>query len=177
MAGPFYYVGGPDDGTQCQESGIPNTAGDEVLGDPHLIERPEGAVWQVGIYIRDGKDKFHFSGRYKEEPARRAAKESTERIEAEIKAGVKQLTRTDSNQEIFVPAHQVHKTPGVCGGRACVPGTRIPVWILEVFRRRSEVDQISVAYPQLSEAKIAAALAYARQHPEEMSRDIEENDE
>lgn len=29
----------------------------------------------------------------------------------------------------------VEATPGVCGGSACIAGTRIPVWLLEQGRR------------------------------------------
>ncbi|WP_333439692.1 DUF433 domain-containing protein [Microcoleus sp. herbarium2] len=29
----------------------------------------------------------------------------------------------------------ISKTPGVCGGDACMRNTRIPVWVLESFRR------------------------------------------
>jgi uncharacterized protein (DUF433 family) len=30
-------------------------------------------------------------------------------------------------------ALEIRRTPGVCGGRACVGATRIPVWLLAGF--------------------------------------------
>jgi len=75
-------------------------------------------------------------------------------------------------------AGRISKTPGVCGGRACVQGHRIPVWTLAAFRRQGAADaEILVSYPQLTEADLAAAWEYAAAHVEEIGRDIRENEE
>ena len=42
----------------------------------------------------------------------------------------------------------IERTPGVCGGDACIAGTRIPVWVLEGFRRLGWTDAtILASYP------------------------------
>jgi uncharacterized protein (DUF433 family) len=53
-------------------------------------------------------------------------------------------------------------TPGICRGRACVSGTRIPVSVvLDNLADGEDFASISKAYPPLSEADIRACLAYA----------------
>lgn len=70
----------------------------------------------------------------------------------------------------------IEKTPGVCGGSARIAGTRIPVWLLEALRRggRTEEELLS-AYPSLIAEELAHARRYAREHPEEMDREIAAN--
>jgi uncharacterized protein (DUF433 family) len=70
----------------------------------------------------------------------------------------------------------IEKTPGVCGGSACIAGTRITVWGLVESRRigYSEADLLT-SYPTLSATNIANAWAYAATFPDEIEADIEEN--
>ena len=72
----------------------------------------------------------------------------------------------------------IEKTPGVCGGRACIAGTRITVWGLVEARRigYSEADLLT-SYPSLSATDIANAWVYAEAEPDEIETDIRENDE
>jgi len=71
----------------------------------------------------------------------------------------------------------VESTPGVCGGRARVAGTRIPVWSIEAFRRSGvSEEQILAAYPNLTRAHLAAANKYSLSHKDEIARDIAEQD-
>jgi uncharacterized protein (DUF433 family) len=42
----------------------------------------------------------------------------------------------------------IERTPGVCGGDACIAGTRIPVWVLEGFRRLGWTEEIDEAIRQ-----------------------------
>ena len=65
----------------------------------------------------------------------------------------------------------VTKTPGVCGGVACLANTRMPVWILS----RLDDGQVRSFYPHLTEQQIADARSYAAANPEEMRRDIDEH--
>jgi uncharacterized protein (DUF433 family) len=52
--------------------------------------------------------------------------------------------------------------PGVCGGKACIRGTRIYIAIvLDGLAEGLTPDQILDHYPQLSLDDIHAALAYA----------------
>jgi uncharacterized protein (DUF433 family) len=70
------------------------------------------------------------------------------------------------------------KTPGVCGGSARVIRTRIPVWLLEEYRRlgMSEAEMLR-AYPTLRAVDLVEAWQYADTHVEEMDREIRENNE
>lgn len=69
------------------------------------------------------------------------------------------------------------KTPGICGGDARVQGTRIPVWALMQYRQLGANDaDLLRAFPTLSSEDLASALQYARRHPEEIKRQIRENE-
>ena len=64
----------------------------------------------------------------------------------------------------------ISKTPGVCGGNACVRDTRIPVWTLRRMRDLGRTDeQLLEDYPTLGPADLTAAWEYARLHPEEIA--------
>jgi uncharacterized protein (DUF433 family) len=67
--------------------------------------------------------------------------------------------------------------PAVCGGEPRIIRTRIPVWLLVQARRlgSSEADLLS-SYPSLMAEDLANAWAYARAHPEEIDRQIAENE-
>jgi uncharacterized protein (DUF433 family) len=72
----------------------------------------------------------------------------------------------------------VVKTPGLCGGRACVAGTRITVWGLVQHRQLGLSDEaILEATPGLRRDQLAAAFRYAAEQPEEIGRDLSENQE
>ena len=72
----------------------------------------------------------------------------------------------------------IEKTPDVCGGSACIAGTRITVWGLVEARRigYSEADLLT-SYPSLSATDIANAWAYAEAFPDEIETEIRENNE
>ena len=72
----------------------------------------------------------------------------------------------------------IEKTPGVCGGSACIAGTRIPVWGLEEARREGAAEaQLLLSYPALRAEDLARAWAYAEAHRDEIEQDIRENAE
>jgi len=79
-----------------------------------------------------------------------------------------------------MPATTDHitKTPGVCGGDACIRGHRIPVWVLVGYRRlgRSDADLLR-DYPSLTRADLEAAWEYAAANPDEIDRALQENEE
>lgn len=67
--------------------------------------------------------------------------------------------------------------PRVCGGSARIAGTRIPVWSLESWRRLgSDNDEILRNYPSLKAADLANAWHYVTRHPQEIDREIQENE-
>ncbi len=72
----------------------------------------------------------------------------------------------------------IDKRAGVCGGRAVVKGTRIPVWIVfQRYRGRQSAEEIQAAYPHLSLSQIHEALAYAFDHMDEIQTDLRANRE
>jgi len=71
---------------------------------------------------------------------------------------------------------RITKTPGVCGGDACILGHRIPVWgLLEARRLGASSSQLLEAYPNLKPEDLEAAWEYARSHRLEIECNIWEN--
>jgi uncharacterized protein (DUF433 family) len=71
----------------------------------------------------------------------------------------------------------VQKTPGVCGGRACIRKTRITVWGLVNSRRLGLTDeQILESIVGLTPEDLQAAWDYYREHGPEIDEDIRENE-
>ncbi len=72
----------------------------------------------------------------------------------------------------------IEKTPGVCGGSACIAGARMPVWGLEEARRQGATEaQLLLSYSALRAEDLARAWAYVEAHPDEIEQDIRENAE
>jgi uncharacterized protein (DUF433 family) len=72
----------------------------------------------------------------------------------------------------------IEKIPDVCGGSACISGTRITVWGLVEAQRLgySEADLL-ISYPTLSATDLANAWVYASTFPQEIETEIQENSE
>jgi uncharacterized protein (DUF433 family) len=71
---------------------------------------------------------------------------------------------------------RIHRTPGVCGGEACVGLTRVAVWMLEEARRAGVGDlELLKDYPGLSVFDLEAAWQYVESHSEEMAQAIQRN--
>src|SRR5215211_976787 len=69
-------------------------------------------------------------------------------------------------------------TPGVCGGRGRIDGTRIKVkhvyrWVEEQGMTPAQVVE---QHPRLTRAQVYAALAYYWSHPDEIAAEIEDED-
>ena len=66
------------------------------------------------------------------------------------------------------------KTPGVCGGRACIAGHRIRVLDIIVLheRRAYSPDEIVNLFPGLTLGDVHAALAYYFDHRTEIEADL-----
>lgn len=94
----------------------------------------------------------------------------------------KELIQTISSQQPKLnsplTAH-VAKVPGVCGGKACVAGTRVRVMDVVIWHERLgwSADQIVSEIPNLTLSDVYAALAYYFDHREEIEEDIRLNDE
>lgn len=73
----------------------------------------------------------------------------------------------------IISSTYIVKTPGICGGRARIDGTRIGVEILVgLYLSGASVDEIVLGYPDsdLTPAKVHAALVYYYDHREEIDR-------
>ena len=81
-------------------------------------------------------------------------------------------------QTLSTGAIGIKKTPGVCGGDACVGNTRIQVWVLVGYRSLGCSDaELFKCYPHLTAADLVNAWAYADAYPEEIEQAIKENEE
>jgi uncharacterized protein (DUF433 family) len=67
--------------------------------------------------------------------------------------------------------------PDVQGGDPCIVRTRIPVWLLEQYRRLGvgEADLLA-NYPSLRAEDLVNAWSYVRVHRDEIDRQIAEQD-
>ena len=71
----------------------------------------------------------------------------------------------------------IEKTPGVCGGDACITRTRIPVWSLVNSKKLGLTDaQLLDAYPTLTPDDLRNAWNYYRGNRPEIEAQILENE-
>ena len=71
----------------------------------------------------------------------------------------------------------VTKTPGVCGGDACIRTTRHTVHGLVEWKKLGLTDaRILEHHPDLTQADLDAAWEYYKEHKEEIDTDILENE-
>ena len=72
----------------------------------------------------------------------------------------------------------ITKDPEVCGGRACIDGTRIRVADIACLQREGYTPQRMLeAYPSLNLAQIHAALSYYYENPKEIEDALKEDRE
>ena len=72
----------------------------------------------------------------------------------------------------------IEVTPDVCGGSPCIQNTRIPVFILEGWRRLGAGDaEILESYPTITLDDLKNAWAYVEAHRGEIDQEIKENEE
>jgi uncharacterized protein (DUF433 family) len=111
----------------------------------------------------------------------------TQRIVSEIEAASEPVQSEVLDFVLFVKARagvtpdsgasgRIHRTPGVCGGAACVGMTRVAVWMLEDARRHGVGDlELLKDYPGLSVFDLEAAWQYVETHREEIAHAIQSN--
>ena len=81
-------------------------------------------------------------------------------------------------QSLSISGKGITKTPGVCGGEACIAGTRIAVWLLvEAQQLGISEAQLLQDYPHITAADLVNAWAYADAYPEEIAAAISANNE
>ena len=78
---------------------------------------------------------------------------------------------------VDVGKEHITKTPGVCGGKACIAGSRIRVMDIVVWHehQKKSPDEIIASFPQLTFAEIHAALAYYFDNREEIAALFEQD--
>ena len=73
---------------------------------------------------------------------------------------------------------RIQKTRGVCGGEPCVRTTRHTVAGLVQWQRQGLSDpQILQHHPDLTQADLDAAWDYYRQNPDEIDREIRDDED
>ncbi|MBI4567049.1 MAG: DUF433 domain-containing protein [Planctomycetes bacterium] len=105
----------------------------------------------------------------------------------DIEKQVDGLTRDEKSRLLDHVARQlgvsqwsrgIESVPGVCGGDPCVAGTRIPVWLLESYRRMGMSEAtILDSYPTITARDVRNAWEYAAAHQEEIDMQIRRQDE
>jgi uncharacterized protein (DUF433 family) len=75
-------------------------------------------------------------------------------------------------------AHHIDETPGTCGGKPRIAGTRIRVQDIVLWTEQGRSpDQIVTDYPQLTHGDVFAALAYYHDNRQVIEQHIREADE
>jgi uncharacterized protein (DUF433 family) len=80
---------------------------------------------------------------------------------------------------VEIPTEHPHitQTPGICGGRPVVRGTRIPVkTLVGYYRMNYSMTEILAGFPHLTPAECFDALSYYYDHQAEMDSDIATDD-
>ena len=73
----------------------------------------------------------------------------------------------------------ITKTPGVCGGRACIAGHRIRVTDVVAAHelRRMSAEEIVAELPGINLKDVEAALAYYRDHRQEIEDEFRQDEQ
>jgi uncharacterized protein (DUF433 family) len=70
---------------------------------------------------------------------------------------------------LVISKEHITKAPGVCGGKACIAGTRIRVMdIVALDRQGLSPSEIVDQYEEITLADVFAALTYYHDHTEEI---------
>ena len=71
---------------------------------------------------------------------------------------------------------RITRTPGVCGGKACLAGQRVRVLDIVVWHEHQGMtpDEIVSHIPSITLADLHAALAYYFEHIEEIQQEMRE---
>jgi uncharacterized protein (DUF433 family) len=83
----------------------------------------------------------------------------------------------DLTQAFTKQQRQIKRLPDVCGGDACLEGTRISIWLLYSLRCQGSNDaELLSFYPQLNASDLVNVWAYAETHLDEIQQAIQENE-
>jgi uncharacterized protein (DUF433 family) len=78
-----------------------------------------------------------------------------------------------------VITERITKTPGVCGGKACIAGHRIRVMdiVIRYEHMGMSADEIVTDLPTISLSDVHSAMAYYYDHIEEIRKNIQDERE
>src|SRR5438874_8859447 len=78
-----------------------------------------------------------------------------------------------------VITERITRTPGVCGGKACIAGHRVRVMDIAIWHEHMgmSADEIVDQIPTITLSDVHAALAYYFDHVEEIRDDIRNEQE
>jgi uncharacterized protein (DUF433 family) len=104
---------------------------------------------------------------------------------AELKTQLLALTPAEKaeaiqtlTQTLSTGSRGITKTPGVCGGDACIANTRLPVWLFVSLRRQGATDaEIFQLYPHIDAVDLVNVWAYAEANQEEIEIALREEEE
>ena len=83
-----------------------------------------------------------------------------------------QVVKISLHPETPTSHPHITKTPGICGGRPVIRGTRIPVKVLVYhYQRNDRVEDILAGFPQITAAQFYDALSYYYDYQAEIDGD------
>ena len=105
-------------------------------------------------------------------------------VPKEIEVELARLSRAEKAEVLARLAREIaniwpgiEKSADVAGGEACIVRTRIPVWVLENYRRLGVSEaELLVSYPALHAADLVNAWAYADMHRADIDAAIVANE-
>jgi len=100
----------------------------------------------------------------------------------ELETQLLALTPTEKSEAIRLLTQSLNnswpgitKTPGVCGGDACIAKTRLPVWLFVSLRSQGATDaEILQFYPYLNAVNLVNVWTYAEENLEEIATALRE---
>lgn len=105
------------------------------------------------------------------------ALQQVEKLLPSLTSGEKAQVARWVSMDLSSYAPGIEKTPGVCGGSACIVRTRIPVWLLvEALNAGASEAHLLHSFPALRAEDLLNAWAYYRSNKEEIDREILENE-
>src|SRR5271154_257976 len=81
-----------------------------------------------------------------------------------------------SSAFIAQPKQHITVTPGVCGGKPCIAGSRIRVWDIAVLAQAGQTpDEILAHFPSVTLSDVHAALAFYYDNRDAIDRQAAED--
>jgi uncharacterized protein (DUF433 family) len=104
--------------------------------------------------------------------------EKTSALIAELTNEEKAQLLAELLQYFNIPAVGITHTPGVCGGRACIRNTRIPVWTIVEAKKMGATDiELLQSFQGLTAEDITNAMRYYQGHKVEIEADVQDQHE